>query len=224
MPLKSSDLSPSFAARFRRNFVTGLLVLAPLWLTIYVILLAVKILGGFLSPYFRMLGRNVIGSGKSLTLVTALADITAFIVTVIGITLIGMLVRRVLGQRLVEAFNRLMNHIPVVRAIYESIRKFIDIFFGDKSKFQRVVAVNFPLESAWTIGFVTGETKLNPDPQSNQPMLTIFVPKVPNPTSGFLLFAKEDDVRPLDLSVDEAIKLIISGGTLSPERYIPDPK
>jgi uncharacterized membrane protein len=143
---------------------------------------------------------------------------------VIGITLIGMLVHRVLGQRLVQTFNRLVKRIPVVREIYESIRKFIDIFFGDKSKFQRVVAVNFPLESAWTIGFVTGETKLNPDPQSNQNLLTIFVPKAPNPTSGYLLLAKEEDVRSLDLSVDEAIKLVISGGTLSPERFKPDPK
>jgi uncharacterized membrane protein len=224
MQPKSPDSSRSLAAKFRRNFVTGLFVLAPLALTIYIIKFIVGLLGGILSPYFRMIGREVIGSGKSLGIVTTLADITAFIVTVVGITLIGMLVRRVLGQRLVEAFNRLMNRIPVVRAIYESIRKFIDIFFGEKSKFQRVVAVNFPLESAWTIGFVTGETKLNPDPESDQTLLTIFVPKVPNPTSGFLLFAKEKDVRPLDLTVDEAIKLIISGGTISPDRFIPDPQ
>lgn len=207
------------AAKFRRYFMTGLLVLAPMWLTVYIILLVVELLGGFLSPYFRLLGRTVIGSGKWMGLVMALSDITAFIVTVLGITLIGMLVRRVIGQRLVQSLNRIVSRIPVVREVYDSIRKFIDIFWGEKSNFQRVVAVNFPTQDSWIIGFVTGENTINPDPTSGKRMLSVFIPTAPNPTSGYLLLAEEKNVKPLSLTVDEAMKLIVTGGTLVPERF-----
>jgi uncharacterized membrane protein len=151
--------------------------------------------------------------------ITTLADITAFILTVVGITLIGMLVRRVVGQRILKAIDRLVSRIPVVREVYDSIRKFIDIFFGEKSNFQRVVAVRFPTDRTWAIGFVTGENKIRPTAESNEQVLTVFVPTAPNPTSGFILLANEQDVQPLELTVDEAMKLIVSGGTLVPEEF-----
>jgi uncharacterized membrane protein len=207
------------AAKFRRYFATGLLVLAPVWLTVYIILLVVELLGGFLSPYFRILGRAVIGTGKWMGVVTALSDITAFIVTVLGITLIGMLVRRVAGQRLLKSLDYIVGKIPVVREVYVSIRKFIDIFWGEKSNFQRVVAVNFPTPNSWIIGFVTGENLIKPNLESEGVMLSVFVPTAPNPTSGYLLLAEEKNVRPLALTVDEAMKLIVTGGTMVPERY-----
>jgi len=210
----------SSAKRFRRYFVTGLLVLAPLWLTVYVILLVVELLGGFLSPYFRVIGRGLFGTGKWTGLVTTIADATAFIATVLGIALIGLLVRKVVGQRLVETLNRLLSRIPVVREIYDSIRKFIDIFFGDKSNFQRVVAVHFPTDETWAIGFVTGENRIQIDQKQDQTMHSVFIPTSPNPTSGYLLFATDDRLVPLDLSVDEAMKLVVTGGTLIPDRHM----
>jgi uncharacterized membrane protein len=217
-PPKAEPRSAAF--RFRRYFATGLLVLAPLWLTIYVVMLVVRLFGSFLSPYFRMIAHMLVGSGKWIKVLSMLSDFTAFVVTVILITLIGMAVRRVIGQRILKTLDRIMSRIPVVREIYDSIRKFIEIFFGDKTNFQRVVAVQFPTKDTWAIGFVTGENGLQILPDKSAKTLSVFVATSPNPTSGFTVFCAETDVIPLDLSVDEAMKLIVSGGTLVPYRHL----
>ncbi len=207
------------AGRFRKYFYTGLLMLAPAWITIYIIVLVVRLLGGVLSPYVRMLAISLSGHGAWERAVIIVSDLVAFVLTVLLIALIGYTVRKVVGQRLIGVLNLLVGHIPVIREIYHGVRKFLDVIFGDKTKFRKVVAVRFPTDRTWSIGFVTGELEID-IPQSNAAKhVTVFVPKSPNPTNGYLLLCVPDDIVPLTMTVDEAIKLLVSGGTLAPERF-----
>jgi uncharacterized membrane protein len=214
-----SNLQDSFGAKFRRNFLAGLLALAPVCLTIYIIVVVIRLLGGFLSPYFRQLAIGLFPSdGPWLKVMTFAADIVAFITTVALIALFGFAVRYVIGKRLVALLEFVLGRIPVIRQIYESLRKFVEIFFGDRTKFKRVVAVKFPTESCWSIAFVTNELKFGSADAPDAMHLTLYVPTTPVPTSGFLVLAQEKDVIPLAISVDEAVKILVSGGTLTPEK------
>jgi uncharacterized membrane protein len=206
----------SRAKKFRRAFTTGLFVLAPVWLTAYIILLIVRLLGGVLSPYVRYIAVEVMKLDEGSKLVGALSDIVAFVVTVILITLFGFIVQRVLGQRLYSLIDRMLNRIPVVGDIYNAVRKLLEAFFGDKKSFRGVVATKFPNETSWAIGFVTAESTMI---KSNERMLHVFVPTTPNPTSGFLFFVAEKETIMLDITTDEAFKLIISGGTIYPDKF-----
>ncbi|MBU1985416.1 DUF502 domain-containing protein, partial [bacterium] len=208
----------SLAVHFRRHFVTGLVVLAPVWLTVYIVLLAVRLVGGQLSPLMRRLAETLLGHGRYAGLVTTAADVVAFLVTVILITIVGFAVSRVMGRRMLDVFDTILRRIPFVREVYGGIRKVADVLFGDKSSFQRVVAVRFPTEQAWSLGFVTSEHTWNVPENSDQAHTVIFVPTTPNVTTGFLLLCKSHDFVPLSLSVDQAMKVLISVGTLSPER------
>ncbi|MCC6475907.1 DUF502 domain-containing protein [bacterium] len=211
-------IKKSISSRFRKAFFTGLLVVAPLWLTIYVIILAVRLLGGVLSPYVRLAAETIFELEKMPKLVGILSDLVAFILTVILIALIGVIVRRVVGKKIFEWLDKLLTHIPVVRDIYDGVRKFIQVFFGDQKKFKGVVAVRFPTHESLSVGFVTGESTMIPNEGKR---IHVFVPTAPNPTSGFLYLLRESEVIPLDITVDEAVKLIISGGAIVPERHTP---
>jgi uncharacterized membrane protein len=210
--------SPSRASRFRRHFGTGLLVLTPLWVTGYIVVLVVRTLGGFLSPFLRGAAVRLFGEGHWPDLVTVSADVVGFLITVLLITLVGLSVGRVVGQRAVELLSALLGRIPVVREVYTGVRKFGAMLLGDKSSLKRVVAVRFPYERAWRIGFVTSEREWRFPEESGRAHVAVFVPGTPNPTSGFLVFYAPEDVLPLSLSVDEAVKLIVTGGTLMPDR------
>lgn len=208
----------SKAASFRRHFVTGLVVLVPVWLTVYLVMLAVRLLGGQLSPYMRALAESLWGHSRYAGLVTTAADVVAFLLTVVLIAVVGFAVSRVMGRRFIDAFDSLLRRIPFVREVYGGIRKVADVLFGDKSGFQRVVAVRFPTEQAWSLGFVTSDYKWKIPEDGGQAHTVIFVPTTPNVTTGFLLLCKSGDFVPLSLTVDEAMKVLISVGTLSPER------
>ena len=139
------------------------------------------------------------------------------------IALLGAAVSRVFGRRSFDALNAALGRIPVIREIYTGVRGFSEALFGDKTSFKRVVAVQYPNEYTWRIGFVTSAAEWRIPEGTGPPHLSVFVPVTPNATSGFLLLARADQVMPLSLSVDEAIKLIVSGGTLTPARLQPVP-
>lgn len=209
----------SRASRIRRYFVTGLLALAPLWLTGYIVVLVVRTLGGFLSPYLRVLAVRLFGEGHWPELVTVSADVVSFFITVLLVTLVGFAVGKVVGQRAVDLVSALLSRIPVVRELYTGVRKFGEMLLGSKTNLKRVVAVRFPYDRTWRIGFVTSEREWRFPEDGGAALTAVFVPGTPNPTSGFLVFYPPDDIVPLTLSVDEAIKLIVTGGTLMPERF-----
>lgn len=214
--MKTVTTKPTFGAKFRRAFFTGLLVLAPVWLTGYILLLVVRLLGGVLSPVVQKILTKAFELDKDSTLVRYLSDLSAFVATVLLIALIGVIVNRVLGKRLLGFFDYFLSRIPFVREIYDSIRKFIQIFFGEQSNFRGVVAIKYPNESSFAIGFVTAESQIIP---GKGKMIHVLMPLAPAPTQGILFLVAEEETIKLDMTVDEAIKLILSGGAIPPERF-----
>lgn len=213
---KQITLPESWLKKFRRAFATGLLMLAPIWLTGYIVLVIVRLLGGVLSPYIRYTALEILELEALPKSIELLTDVVAFVLTVILIALIGSIVQRVLGRRLFNMIDRILSRIPVVSDVYNAVRKLLEAFFGDKTGFRGVVATKFPNDTSWAIAFVTGESTML---EQKGKMVHVFLPTTPNPTSGYLLLVPESEVIKLDMTTDEAFKLIVSGGSIPPERF-----
>ncbi len=188
-------------SRLRRYFIAGLIVFLPVAVTITVILWLFRVLDGFLGWLFTLLlGRPIPGLG--------------LIASVLVILVLGALATNVLGRRLVELFERVILSIPLARSIYSATKSISDsIFLQRKAAFQRPVLIQWPREGMYTIGFVTGESQ---DPARGRRVLSVFVMTTPNPTSGFLMLVPDDEATPLEMSVEDALKVMISGGIVSP--------
>lgn len=195
----------------RANFFTGLLVLAPLAVTAWIlkglllwmwnVYVALPESLRFLPPAEGPLRFAVNGLG--LLVVTA--------ALVVLITFLGWVSRQYLGKQLFAAVGHVIQKIPLLGTVYSALEQLVQTFSGSKDKkFSRVVYVEFPRKGSWTLGFVTGD---GPNPTIGPgAILSVFVPAVPNPTSGFVLLVPEHEVKPTDLSVDEAFKWVLSLG------------
>ena len=132
--------------------------------------------------------------------------------------LLGTLAGNVLGRQLIAALESLLMQIPVVRGIYSATRQFLQTFSGDKNEaFSKVVLFEYPRKGLWTMGLLTGETRGEVQEKTDDVVVSVFVPTTPNPTSGWLIFVPRKNLTELSMSVDDAFKMIISGGILTPE-------
>lgn len=190
-------------AQLRKYFVTGLAVLAPilgsLWVLFTVFRFADGLIGQFLPP-----GLRIPGLGLLLTLLVVLGT--------------GVLATNILGRKLIQWTEWIFSRLPFVRGIYSTFRQLVDVVSppeGD-GNFQRVVLVEFPRAGIWSVGLVTGESGGEVRRQLDTDLLHLFVPTTPNPTSGYLLIVPRRDVVPLEMSVQEAMQVIVSGGVFSP--------
>lgn len=195
----------------RNCFISGLLV----WLPIVVTVVVFKFLVDLLSKSLLLLpqeiqpdvvfGFHFPGIGVLLTLVVILAT--------------GILAANILGRKLVAFGDAIMARIPLVRTIYTGVKQVTQTLFtpGGQS-FRKVLLVEYPIEGVWTIAFQTGEVSKDIEGvlDGDEPMVSYFVPTTPNPTSGFLLMAPRSKVKDLNISVDQALKLVISLGVVQP--------
>ena len=134
-----------------------------------------------------------------------------------GIFLIGLLAENVLGRQLLKGLEWLLMQIPFIRGIYSATRQFLETFSGDSTKaFRKVVLFEYPRKGLWTMGLLTGDAKGEVAERIPEKMVSVFVPTTPNPTSGWLIFVPVESVQELDMDVDDAFKMIISGGVLTP--------
>ena len=190
--------------RIRRYFVTGLLVVTPLWGT-YLILKAL-----FVSL------DGVVGN--------LLASHTSFYVPGLGIVvlaalllLVGMLATNIFGRKLVALWESLLKQVPVVKTVYQVLKAVVDTFsIHNREQFSRVVLVEFPRKGQYSIAFVTGFTKGEIQQITSDRLLNVYVPTTPNPTSGYFLFVPEKEIIPLSMSVEDAMKMLVSGGMYTP--------
>jgi uncharacterized membrane protein len=207
---------------FRRYFITGLLIWVPIAITLWVLDIIVTTMDLSLSLLpqawqpVAVFGRHLPGIGAILTLV------------VIFVT--GLLATNFLGQRLVRIWEGLLSRIPIVRTIYSSVKQVSDTLLSPQGNaFRKALLVEYPRKGSWTIGFQTGTpaeevrrrvaqaaSVLDPDAGAGAEMVSIYVPTTPNPTSGFFLMMRKDETIELDMSVDEALKYIVSMGVVSP--------
>jgi uncharacterized membrane protein len=139
------------------------------------------------------------------------------IIGVVLITLIGAVAAGFLGRWIIRLGESILNRMPVVRSIYGAIKQILETVISTQSDaFREVILVEYPRRGMWVIGFVTGSTKEEVARRMDGEMVNVFVPTTPNPTSGFLLFCPRDEVIFMDMSVEDAVKLVVSGGIVTP--------
>lgn len=193
----------------KRYFITGLLIWAPLGITIWVLSLilgmmdqSIMLLPSDWQPR-ALLGFHLPGMGALLTLL------------VVFVT--GLLTANFIGQRLVRWWEALLHRIPVVRSVYQSFKQISDTVFSPSGQaFRQAVLVQYPRPGSWTIGFLTGTPGGEIAAHLGKDMVSLYVPTTPNPTSGFFLMVPKADVVELDMSVEDALKYLISMGVVAP--------
>jgi uncharacterized membrane protein len=186
------------------TFLSGLVVLVPIGATIYILVAMVTTFDELLATLSGPLGTGPLFPGLGV------------LVAVAFIFLVGFVVRNVLGKFLLGSLNFIVERIPVVAPLYNLFRQIAETFLGGSSKgFQRVVYVEWPRPGSWTLAFVTSELKgAVAEPlkdTASGPLLNLFVPTTPNPTSGFYIIVPESQVRSTSIGVEDAFKVIISG-------------
>ncbi|HEX9533291.1 MAG TPA: DUF502 domain-containing protein [bacterium] len=190
--------------RLRRYFITGLIVILPIAVTVNVLVWLFWTLDGFLGWLFTKWSGQVL---PGVGLVAMLATIL----------LAGTLATNVLGRRIVGWFDRLVLRIPFARSIYSATKQLSDNILQQRgASFQRPVLVEWPRRGLYTVGFVTGETGGRVQEIAGQRVLNVFIVSTPNPTSGFVILVPSDQIYSLDMSVEDALKLVMSGGIVSP--------
>ncbi|MBC5792662.1 MAG: DUF502 domain-containing protein [Nanohaloarchaea archaeon] len=187
--------------KLKNSFITGAIILAPLAVTIFVLKLVFTWALGIINPIVINLGLARYTANIELVaqLLTGLTIITL-------VTFIGLLAASTFGRRILGGGGRAINLIPLVRTIYFSVRHLANSMV-EKSRYQRVVLVEYPREGIESIGFVTGDS-----PEELGEKINIFIPQSPNPTAGHLIIAEEDNVEDVDISVKEGLKLVMTTG------------
>lgn len=208
--------------RFKRYLLTGLLIWVPLAITIWVIQLVVGTMdqiGAILPDSWRpdyWLLRMLEPSMPWLSQRRAIPGF-GVVLTVFVVLLTGVVAANVLGRRLLIMGERLLNRIPIVRSIYSSVKQVSDTLFSDSGEaFRKALLVQFPHQGSWTIAFLTGVPGGEVATQLEGEYVSVYVPTTPNPTSGYFIMVRAEDVRELDMSVDEALKYVISMGVVTP--------
>ncbi len=196
--------------RLRRYFMAGLLVWLPVGATILVFTLLLRLTNGLLvllPPTWRP--EAVLGFG-----IPGLGVILAFLLLIVT----GMLAANLLGRRLVKFYESLMERIPVVRTVYSAVKNFAEIVLSDSTaSFNKVLLIEYPRKNLYSLAFQTSEDPGEIRDVTGEPIVAVFLPTTPNPTSGFMLFVPTRSVTELEMPVEEALKMIISLGVVVPE-------
>ena len=196
----------------KNNFLTGLIVILPFFLTAYIIWFLFQLVGMFFTPAITKIFELILVAKMPGVLVT----FTSAAITLFLIWLVGVLVSNFIGEKFFHFAESVLLKIPMARGIYEAISKLTNIFLSDKSSFKRVVLIEWPRKGVYSIAFITSEETEAIQRATKQNVVSVFMPTTPNPTSGFLVLVPKEDVIPLDMSIDDAMKLIISGGIVVP--------
>ena len=193
----------------KRYFLTGLLVSAPIGATIYITIFIVEFISGLVPNRFNPnnLLPEVIGYK-----IPGLELFIAFVTFI----LLGIVFSTLFGRSILKYFDNLISRIPLAGNVYKAIKQITETFSNSDSAYQKVVLIEYPRKGVHAIGFMTGSTKGEIRTKKGIEMVNVFVPTTPNPTSGFLLFFSKDDVQELDMSVEDAIKLVVSAGMVIP--------
>lgn len=213
----------SLVARLRASFLTGLVVIAPVGLTIWLIWSVIGWIDGFVLPLVpyayhpdRMI-QNFFGLDPSVQINVRGLGVVIFLVFTI---IIGWLAKGFLGRTLIRTAESLVERTPVVRTIYSGIKQISEtIFAQSESSFEKACLIEYPRRGIWALAFISTSAKAEiaakTDPSGE--MVSVFLPTTPNPTSGFLLFVPKKDVVELDMSVEDSAKLVISAGLVYPQ-------
>ncbi len=222
---------PGIFARLRGNFLAGLIIVAPVGLTIWLIWTVVGWVDGWVWPFVpqayhpeelvnRILGRE---PGNEITVNVRGVGVVIFLIFTI---LVGWVGKGIIGRSFIGLGERLVDRTPVVRSIYNAVKQIAETVFSQRdTSFDRACLVEYPRRGIWAIAFISTNAKGEVDAKlsDGEPVVTVFLPTTPNPTSGFLLFLPQRDVKELDMTVEDAAKLVISAGLVYPNGKDEDP-
>tara|TARA_B100001996_G_scaffold326178_1_gene272423 strand:+ start:1168 stop:1788 length:621 start_codon:yes stop_codon:yes gene_type:complete len=194
----------SIILSLRNYFITGIVVLVPIGITLY------------LTKFFIQISSKIIPNeiNPNSYLPFAIPGIE-ILLSVILITLIGGLSLSFIGKKVLQIFNDILKKIPILRTIYSAIGQMAETLAPNKSSRKSVVLIEYPRKGSWAVGFATKENKGEISKKTNKELINVFVPTTPNPTSGFLLMFPKEEVVYLDMTFEEASKFIVSAGTSS---------
>ena len=203
----------------KNDLIAGLLVIIPLattiWLTVTIAIWVID----FLTQIPKQLNPF---EGLNPFLINILNFVVGFTVPLLSILLIGLMARNIAGKWLLDFGERFLQAIPLAGQIYKTLKQLLETLLKDtNSKFRRVILVEYPRQGMWAIGFVTGNVSSDIQAQMPETMLSVFIPTTPNPTTGWYAVVPEKDVVNLSMSIEEAFKVLISGGIVSPNSPLP---
>ena len=195
-----------FWARVRRYYIAGLFVLAPTALTAWVVWGLFTFFDNILGRELRARGISVFGLG--------------FVLLNVLLLLLGFVATNFLGKRLFLLWDRVMHRVPLINKIYATLRQIAELLLGPSrtGTFGRVALVEFPSPGSWGVGFVTSTEPGEASERIGKPLRSVFIPSAVNPTTGFLLLVGDDRIRYLDMTPEQAMKMIVSAGALVPGR------
>jgi uncharacterized membrane protein len=206
----------------RRQLVRGLFMVLPLLITVWLLWLLFSVIDKNVTPLVQRLletlGMTVLEEGPVRRIVVPLIGLS---LTALSVYLIGLLGGNLTGRRILAVSERWILRVPLVKGIYGSARQLLDAFSsnGERS-FSRVVMIEYPRRGLWTLGFVTTDAEHRIEDagaSGHLAVVPVFLPTTPNPTSGWMLLVPTRDLAVLDMSIEEGIKMIVSGGIVSPE-------
>ena len=196
--------TPIFS-RLRNYFITGIVVLVPIGITLY------------LTKFFISISSNLIPKeiNPNSYLPFSIPGLE-ILLSIIFITIIGGLSLSFIGKKILQFFNQTLKKIPILRTIYSAIGQMTESLAPKKGNKKSVVLIEYPRKGTWAVGFATKDNKGEISDKTNSELVNVFVPTTPNPTSGFLLMFPKSEVIYLDMSFEEASKFIVSAGTSNP--------
>jgi len=199
-------MAATIGTRLRRYYVAGILVLAPTALTLWVVWKLFRFFDDILGTELRARGISVLGLG--------------FVLLNVVLLLLGFITANLVGKRLFGLWDRLMNRVPLINKIYATLRQIGELLLGPSrvGSFGRVAIVEFPSPGTWGLGFVTSTVGGVASEKTGKRLCSLFIPSAVNPTTGFLLVVHEEKIQYLDMTGEQAMKMIVSAGALVPER------
>ncbi|WP_375265093.1 DUF502 domain-containing protein [Planktotalea sp.] len=216
-PFDEKPRRPGLFASLRASFLTGLIVIAPVGLTIWLIWSVIGWIDGVVLPLVpydfqpeKYIGINLRGIGVIIFLLFTIV--------------VGWLAKGLLGRSLIRIAENMVQNVPVVRSIYSGVKQIAEtVFTQSERSFEKACLFEYPRRGIWAIGFISTTTKgeVAQRATTSGDLISVFVPTTPNPTSGFLLFFPREDIIELDMSVEDAAKLVISAGLVYPNEKDP---
>ena len=198
----------------KNDLIAGLLVVIPLATTIWLTITIANWVINFLTQIPKQLNPF---QGMHPILVNLLNLLVGLMVPLLSILLIGLMARNIAGRWLLDVGERLLQAIPLAGQVYKTLKQILETLLKDSNgKFRRVILVEYPRAGIWAIGFVTGIISSEIQAQMSRPMLSVFIPTTPNPTTGWYAVVPEDEVINLSLSIEDAFKIVVSGGIVAP--------
>ncbi|SFK63165.1 DUF502 domain-containing protein [Shimia haliotis] len=216
-PFDEEKHKTGFFGKLRSSFLTGLVVVLPIAMTIWLVWTLVGWVDGFVLPLVpdtvkpeKYIGINLRGVGLIIFLI-----FTVFV---------GWIAKGLIGRSLLVWGEGIVDRMPVVRSIYSGVKQIAETVFAQTERsFEKACLIEYPRRGIWAIGFISTNAKgeVAETAATTSPLMSVFVPTTPNPTSGFLLFFPKDDIIELDMSVEDAAKLVISAGLVYPNSKDP---